>query len=146
MGKLSMTGDPSEEVKKTEYALVLVTTGRQSWLLHGVGLAIEGDLDAGLGRDEAGPVGSAPLEPGLWVWEGIPSWRSGWNSEYCVNEGDEPIYEKRGQWRRLTLEELTKLSGGDLDSLFGPPRWPPPTADVEALWPPSLDSMVKERK
>jgi hypothetical protein len=122
----------AEEAKK-EHALVLVPIGGGSFLIHGVGYGVEGDLDAGLGRDEAGPTGLAPEEPGFWVWEGTPFWTDGRTSE-GVDEGAEPIYEKHGAWRRPTPHELTLICAGDLKGLWGPSKWPPPpmTEDEKA--------------
>ena len=120
----------AEEAKK-EHALVFVSTKDEEYLLHGVGVAIEGDLDAGLDRDEAGPHG-APAKPGLWVWEGTPFWTDGRNSE-GIDEGSEPIYSN-GAWRRPTDDEMKKFLAGDLIGLWGPSKWPPPpmTEDEKA--------------
>jgi hypothetical protein len=107
-----------------EYALVLVTLEKKTWLLHGIGVAVEGDLDAGLDRDEAGPTSLAPEEPGMWVWEGVPRWISGWNYEHGCDEGAEPDYDG-GTWRRMTEEEQAKFLSGDLAGMWGASRWPP---------------------
>lgn len=111
---------------ETEHALVLVGKASGPMLIHGVGIAIESDLEeAGLGPDEAGPTLQAPKMPGLWVWEGTPGWDSGWNREYNVDEGATPYYEGRGKWRRATSDEVAKLAAGKMNELFGPSRWPP---------------------
>lgn len=114
--------EPHPDEKRIEQALVLVYENGDNLLVHGVGIAIESDLvEAGLGRDEAGPVGHAPKEPGLWVWEGIPVWRGG---GYYDGDDAEPSYEN-GKWRRPDILEVTNLATGNFNDMFGPSRWPP---------------------
>lgn len=116
------TGDEKAEASKVEYALFLVN-GEMTFLLHAVGLAIEGDLDAGLERNgEAGPWSEIPKEEGLWIWEGTPGWTNPYNAE-GINEGSEPIYEKRGAARRPAEAEVKVLVNGPICDLFGPSRW-----------------------
>lgn len=121
-GRLS--GNARAEEKKIEHALVLVAAKGGTYLLHGVGVAIESDLDAGLGREEAGPVSSAPKEPGIWVWEGTPTWSYPYNGE-GINEGSEPYYDK-GVWRRMNKTEEMRFLLGALEEMWGPSQWPPP--------------------
>jgi hypothetical protein len=106
---------------KPEKALFFAAGGR-TYLLHAVGVYIELDLE-NLSRDgEAGPWAEIPKENGLWVWEGVPGWASGVTWE-GIDEGGEPIYDKKGTVRRPNEEELKFLmNGGDLNNLFGPPH------------------------
>jgi hypothetical protein len=91
-----------------------------TYLLHAVGPTIESDLEAGLVRDgEAGPWDQTPNEDGLWIWEGIPGWNSGYTFEYG-DEGGEPNYDT-GKVRRPTPEELQLITNGPMEKLFGPP-------------------------
>jgi hypothetical protein len=125
----SSTGQEDE----IEYAIVMVYGhgNNSSLLLHGVGLAIEFDQEeVGLGRDEAGPTLIAPKELGLWVWAGVPTWKhvGVQDSSGEWDESAEPNYEG-GTWRRPTPEEVTLLTNGNLEALFGPSRWPPNEED-----------------
>lgn len=118
------------EEKRIEFAIVMVHDDKHATLVHGVGLAIEGDLDADLGRDEAGPTRLSPSLPGLWVWEGIPLWSASYEGSFGDYSGSEPSYEG-GTWRRPTFEELGHLRDGSIEKLFGPSRWPPESPKEE---------------
>ena len=112
-----------EEETKVEHALFFVN-GEHVFLLHAVGVYIEGDLDAGLVREgEAGPWAEIPKQDGLWIWEGTPGWYRSSNPEY--DDGGEPSYEKRGTARRPSEAECKIILNGPIDELFGPSRWPP---------------------
>jgi hypothetical protein len=119
--KVKVTGDMKAEEKKVERALFFVK-GKMAFLLHEVGPVIEADIEGCCGRDsEAGPHSELPEEEGLWIWEGTPGWSDGRNWE-GIDEGGDPIYEKRGVSRRPTMEELKFILGGPLRELWGPPQ------------------------
>jgi hypothetical protein len=129
-GEFRVFGDFRKEEDKVEHALVMVHDDKHATLVHGVGIAIEMDLyEAGLGRDEAGPLAHAPDEIGLWVWEGIPTFHpsGSWEQPY---ESYEPEYGG-GTWRRPTIAELGLLTNDNIKLLFGPSRWPPDPATEE---------------
>jgi hypothetical protein len=123
--------DPEKKAEDVlEFALFFVKEDKV-FLLHAVGLTIESDLDAGLDREgEAGPWSEIPEEDGLWIWEGVPGWASGYSYEHG-DEGGEPIYDKRGKARRPSEAECKVILNGPLKDLFGPERWPPPMGEVK---------------
>lgn len=114
------TGDEKAEASKVEYALFLVN-GEMTLLLHAVGAAIEGDLDAGLDLDgEAGPYSEIPEEEGLWIWEGIPHWPS--KNPWGEWSDAGPSYANRGTVRRPSEAEVKVIVNGPILDLFGPSR------------------------
>lgn len=115
-------GDEKAEEKKVEKAFFFVN-GEHVYLMHEVGANIEADVEAlGGGREaEAGPWTEIPKEDGLWIWEGIPGWHSGWNPE-GYDEGGEPIYEGRGKARRPLPDEVTIILNGPIEKLWGIPQ------------------------
>jgi hypothetical protein len=115
---LTLSGDLKAESKKVEHALFFVN-GERCYLVHEVGSVLEADLEGCGGRDsEAGPWTELPKEDGLWIWEGIPGWSSGVNWE-GIDEGGDPIYEGRGKARRPNSEELSIITFGPIEKLWG---------------------------
>ena len=101
-----------------QYAVVMVGDIGTTFVF-GRGWGPENDQEGGLGMEECGPAGCAPEAKGLWIWEGIPYWHSGWNHEYGCDEGAEPDYSRGNhKWRRPTTEEAVKIAMGDF-SFFG---------------------------
>lgn len=118
---IKTVGDEKEEEKKVEKALFFVV-GDRATLLHEAGACIEADIEGCCGREsEAGPWDDLPEGEGLWIWEGIPGWSSGYTFEHG-DEGGEPIYKGRGKARRPTVAELAIISIGPISELFGPPH------------------------
>jgi hypothetical protein len=106
---------------KLERALFFVK-GERCYLLHEIGATIEADLEGCCGRDsEAGPWTELPKEEGLWIWEGTPGWSSGVTGE-GIDEGGDPIYEGRGKARRPNSEELSLITFGPIEKLWGGPQ------------------------
>jgi hypothetical protein len=120
---LKVTGNLEAEAKMVEHALFFVR-GEKAYLLHEVGCNIEADIEAlgdGSRSSEAGPWSEIPKEEGLWIWEGTPGWSSGVNWE-GIDEGGEPIYEGRGKARRPNSEELSLITFGPIERLWGGPQ------------------------
>jgi hypothetical protein len=131
---LKVSGDLEAEKRKVEHALFFVK-GKMAYLLHEVGPVIEADLEGCCGRDsEAGPHSELPEEDGLWIWEGTPGWSDGRNWE-GIDEGGDPIYEGRGKARRPNSEELSIITFGPIEKLWGPSQLygPAPTCTTCGL-------------
>lgn len=100
-------GDPRADYDRSKPSrAVFALSGGRGLLLHARGYALEnwvewcGDHDPNyLGFD-------VPQEEGLWAWEGkIASVPGG--------QGEPPDAEPRGEWRRLTADELAMVAEGE---------------------------------
>lgn len=94
-----------------ERALVFVTVHGGTFLA-GFGPGIDSDREAGLDPSEIGPVTCAPAGPGLWIWEGTPSWVE--ERSEGILEGCTPDYHGRGTWSRPTIKEIARVCSGDI--------------------------------
>lgn len=98
--------DTNKPPKPIERILVAVPDfNGNATIISYQGKCIYYDIDAvGSGIDDIGLA--PPDESGLWIWEGIPIWRS--TTDYEGNEDGEMDYDG-GVWRRPTPEELEKI-------------------------------------
>jgi len=100
-----------------ERALVFVgPTPITTNLVYVSGASLEREFsDVGQSMNDYEPAASAPGELGLWLWEGTVTWIGG--RSYMLYDADdpEPCYE--GEYRRLTVEEATRVAVGDFSLL-----------------------------